>query len=164
MCGGFAGLPRVGRILMLPPADREPSRFAAHGQAQKHRLFAVRPSGPTCCGRGPSALQRTANHPGSQQVAGASTPGCSGPPRPGHALRTGTVRGPGAVSSNSSASRAWKGTITWSSSIHAILKMKFSQLPCIPVDAEVSFGRCARRIGPFGLLQKLSDLHSLEAR
>src|SRR5438552_7195419 len=46
-----------GRILALPPADREPSRFAAHGQAQKHLVFAVRPSGPTCCGRGPSAIR-----------------------------------------------------------------------------------------------------------
>src|SRR5438552_17103355 len=46
-----------GRILALPPADREPSRFAAHGQAQKHLVFAVRPSGPTCCGRGPSAVR-----------------------------------------------------------------------------------------------------------
>ena len=43
--------------MALPPADREPSRFAAHGQAQQHRLFAVRPSGPTCCGRGPSAVR-----------------------------------------------------------------------------------------------------------
>src|SRR5437867_4077520 len=42
-----------------------------------------------------AAPRRTANRPGSQQVAGANTPGCSGPPRPGHALRTGTVRGPG---------------------------------------------------------------------
>src|SRR6266536_5197115 len=37
--------------------------------------------------------RRSANRPGSQQVAEANTPGCSRPPRPGHALR----RGPSAV-------------------------------------------------------------------
>ena len=47
----------AGRISALPPPDREPSRFAAHGQVQNHRLSAVRLSGPTCCGRGPSAVR-----------------------------------------------------------------------------------------------------------
>src|SRR5438094_10496065 len=33
-----------------PNSSREPSRLAAHGQAQKHRLFAIRLSGQRCCG------------------------------------------------------------------------------------------------------------------
>ena len=41
---------RVG--LALPPPDREPSRFAAPGQAPKDRPVAIPLIGPTCCGRG----------------------------------------------------------------------------------------------------------------
>src|SRR5207249_534097 len=47
----------MGDALALPPTDREPSRFAALGPAQKDRIFAVRLSGPTCRGQGPFAVR-----------------------------------------------------------------------------------------------------------
>jgi|SRR5438128_622656 len=60
MCQAFfASAIAKENFLALPPTDREPSRFAALGQAQKDRVFAVRLSGPTCCGRGPSAVRGT---------------------------------------------------------------------------------------------------------
>src|SRR6266568_2390549 len=60
-----------GGILVLPPTDREPSRFAALGQAQKDRVFAVRLSGPTCCGRGPSAVCAASDREPSRFAAGS---------------------------------------------------------------------------------------------
>ena len=53
------------------PTDREPSRFAALGQAQKDRVFAVRLSGPTCCGRGPSAVRSVSDREPSRFAAGS---------------------------------------------------------------------------------------------
>ena len=59
----------LSRILALPPADREPSRFAARGQAQKHLAFCSPPQradvlrtgtvrGPEQYREAPSALGR----------------------------------------------------------------------------------------------------------